>query len=52
MELKFNFEDKKSLSLIDPDHVIIKFWGAPYILTMEGKPIFKDPFVLKVRIPL
>ena len=46
MELKFNFEDKESLSLGDPDYVIIKFWGAPYILTLEGEPIFKDPFVL------
>jgi hypothetical protein len=44
--------DKKTLSLLEPDHVIVKFWGAPYILTEDGKPIFKSPFVLRVRIPL
>ena len=35
----------------EPDHVIIKFWGAPYILTDDGQPIFKAPFALRVRIP-
>ena len=34
------------------DHVIVKFWGAPYILTDDEKPIFKEPFVTRVRIPL
>jgi hypothetical protein len=31
---------------------LVKFWGAPYVLTEEGKPIFKEPFGLRVRIPL
>ena len=51
--LNFNFKDKSSLSLGDePDYVIIKFWGAPYIMTALGKPIFREPFVLRQRIPL
>ena len=32
--------------------MIVKFWGAPYILTDDNKPIFKEPFVLRVRIPI
>ena len=44
MELKFNFKDKESLSLGDPDYVIIKFWGALYILTEDGKPVFNILF--------
>ena len=51
--MKFNFKDKALISLGgEPDHVIIKFWGAPYVLTEDNKPIFKEPFALKVRIPL
>lgn len=53
MILNFNFKDKSSLSLGDePDYVIIKFWGAPYIMTELNKPIFREPFVLRMRIPL
>jgi hypothetical protein len=34
--LKFNFKDKAKVSLSDdPDYVIVKFWGAPYILTED-----------------
>jgi hypothetical protein len=36
----------------DADHVLVKFWGAPFILTEAGKPIFKEPFAVRVRIPL
>jgi hypothetical protein len=36
----------------EADHVLVKFWGAPYILTDLNKPIFKEPFALRVRIPL
>jgi hypothetical protein len=53
IKLRFNFTEKAKVSLGDEsDYVIIKFWGAPYILTPEGKPIFKEPFALRVRIPL
>lgn len=51
--MKFNFKDKAKVSLGDEaDYVVVKFWGAPYILTEEPKPVFKEPFALRVRIPL
>jgi hypothetical protein len=53
VKLKFDFKNKAEVSLGDEsDYVLVKFWGAPYILTDEGKPIFKEPFALRVRIPL
>ena len=36
----------------EADHVLVKFWGAPYILTDLGEPIFREAFALRVRIPL
>ena len=36
----------------DADHVLVNFWGAPYLLTESGEPIFKEPFAVRVRIPL
>jgi len=35
--MQFNFTDKATVSLGDEaDHVIVKFWGAPYILTDDS----------------
>jgi hypothetical protein len=36
----------------ESDFVVVKFWGAPYILTEDNKPIFKEAFAVRVRIPL
>jgi hypothetical protein len=53
MVMLFDFKNKAQVSLGDEnDYVIVKFWGAPYILTDDNKPIFKEPFVLRVRIPI
>jgi hypothetical protein len=53
VKLKINFKNKAEVSLGDEaDYVLVKFWGAPYILTDEDKPIFKEPFAVRVRIPL
>lgn len=52
MNMVFDFKDTAKVSLGDTsDHVIVKFWGAPLILTEDLKPIFKEPFVLRIRIP-
>lgn len=53
MVLKFNFKDKSAMSLADePDQVIISFWGAPFMMSEDNKPVFSEPFVLRLRIPL
>jgi hypothetical protein len=53
IRLKFDFKNKAKVSLgEEPDYVMVKFWGAPYILTEDGDPIFKEPFSVRVRIPL
>jgi hypothetical protein len=53
IRIKFDFKEKAKVSLGDePDYVLVKFWGAPYILTEDQKPIFKEPFAVRVRIPL
>jgi hypothetical protein len=51
--IKFNFKEKALVSLGDEaDYVLVKFWGAPFILTDTGEPIFKEAFAVRVRIPL
>ena len=35
----------------DADHVLVNFWGAPYIITESGDPIFREPFAVRVRMP-
>ena len=53
MILTFDFKDKSAMSLGDePDFVIINFWGAPFLLTEDNKPIFSEPFVVRIRVPL
>ena len=51
--MKFDFKNKAEVSMGDEsDYVNVKFWGAPYILSEEGTPIFSEPFAVRVRIPL
>ena len=52
--MNFNFTHKSPLgrSADNPDYVLVKFWGAPDLKTMEGTLYFKDPFFKRVRIPL
>jgi hypothetical protein len=53
MILTFDFKDKSAMSLGDePDFVIINFWGAPFLLSEDGAPIFSEPFVVRTRVPL
>jgi hypothetical protein len=53
VKIRFDFKNKALVSLGDePDYVIVKFWGAPFILSADSKPIFKEPFAIRVRIPL
>jgi len=53
IELRFKFKEMAAFTLGDEsDFVIIKFWGAPWILTQDRKPIFSKPFTIRVRIPL
>jgi hypothetical protein len=51
--MKFDFKNKAQVSLgEEADYVVLKLWGAPYMLSEAGKPIFKEPFAVRVRIPM
>jgi hypothetical protein len=51
--MKFDFKNKAQVSLgEEADYVLIKLWGARDILSEAGKPIFREPFAVRVRIPM
>jgi hypothetical protein len=51
--MNFNFTEKSPLGREEePDYVLVKFWGATDLKTMDGNIYFKDPFFKRVRIPL